>query len=279
MDFKSVQGAGETRLAAAAGVPSVIVGLSEGMQGSSLNAGNYNAAKKNFADRTLRQLWGNAASSLEVLFTPPPGSALWYDDRDIAFLREDAADRANIQQTNSISIRNYTDAGFTPDSAVAAVLAEDESLLVHSGLFSVQLQPADSEQSEPVEPDDDDARSQPVFNIDARTEVHTAPVDARVMPGAVNASSSNNPPEMVARAIADTVEAVVPQVVDRAAEQLSLAMAERDETTEGLVAVLTEQTEAITELRAEVAKPKPLTRKRVFTDEIGRITAIEEEQI
>jgi len=144
MDFKSVQGAGETRLAAAAGVPAVIVGLSEGMQGSSLNAGNYTAAKRNFADKTMRPLWRNAAGSLETLFAPPAGSRLWYDDRDVAFLRDDSQDRANIQQTNSISIRNYTDAGFTPESAVAAVLAEDESLLVHSGLYSVQLQPADS---------------------------------------------------------------------------------------------------------------------------------------
>jgi len=89
-------------------------------------------------------LWRNAAGSLETLFTPPAGSRLWYDDRDVAFLRDDSQDRANIQQTNSISIRNYTDAGFTPESAVAAVLAEDESLLIHSGLYSVQLQPADS---------------------------------------------------------------------------------------------------------------------------------------
>ena len=32
VDFKDVQGAGETRIAAAAGVPPVIVGLSEGLQ-------------------------------------------------------------------------------------------------------------------------------------------------------------------------------------------------------------------------------------------------------
>lgn len=151
MDFKSVQGAGETRLAAAAGVPAVIVGLSEGMQGSSLNTGNYTAAKRNFADKTMRPLWRNAAGSLEVLFTPPAGSRLWYDDRDVAFLRDDSQDRANIQQTNSISIRNYTDAGFTPESAVAAVLAEDESLLVHSGLYSVQLQAAGAEAPTPTD--------------------------------------------------------------------------------------------------------------------------------
>jgi hypothetical protein len=41
LDFKATQGAGETRIAAAAGVGAILANLSEGMQGSSLNAGNY----------------------------------------------------------------------------------------------------------------------------------------------------------------------------------------------------------------------------------------------
>lgn len=146
MDFKATQGAGETRLAAAAGVPAVIVGFSEGMQGSSLNAGNYQAAKRNFADSTLRPLWRNAAGSLETLIPPPSDARLWYDDRDISFLREDLQDRANVQQTHAITIRNLVDAGYEPVSVVDAVNAEDMRLLKHSGLFSVQLQPAGSEE-------------------------------------------------------------------------------------------------------------------------------------
>jgi phage portal protein BeeE len=43
VDFKVTQGAGETRIAAAAGIPSSVVGFSEGLQGSSLNAGNFKA--------------------------------------------------------------------------------------------------------------------------------------------------------------------------------------------------------------------------------------------
>jgi hypothetical protein len=46
LDFKVVQGAGETRIAAAAGIHPVIVGLSEGLAGSSLNAGNFAAARR-----------------------------------------------------------------------------------------------------------------------------------------------------------------------------------------------------------------------------------------
>lgn len=142
LDFKVTQGAGETRIAAAGRVHPVIVGLSEGMQGSSLNAGNFSAARRSFADGTMRPLWRNAAGSLEDLVKVPDGARLWYDDRDIGFLREDAKDAADIQGVQSQTIRQLVDAGYTADSVVAAVNASDWTLLTHSGLFSVQLQPA-----------------------------------------------------------------------------------------------------------------------------------------
>lgn len=141
MAFTGTQGRGETRLAAAAGVPSVIVGFSEGLQGSSLNAGNFSSARRRMADGTMHPLWGNVAGSLATLVPTPPGARLSYDARDVPFLREDAKDSAEIQAMKAQTIRTHTDAGFTPASAVAAVEAEDNSLLVHTGLFSVQLQP------------------------------------------------------------------------------------------------------------------------------------------
>ena len=52
-----------------------------------------------------------------------------------------------IQQTQAQTIKAYIDAGFEPDSVIAAVEAEDRSLLKHSGLYSVQLQPAGSHQA------------------------------------------------------------------------------------------------------------------------------------
>jgi hypothetical protein len=140
LDFKSTQGAGETRIANAAGVPAVVAGLSEGMQGSSLNAGNYNSAKRSFADTTLEHLWGNAAGSLQVICPAPSGARLWHDKRDIPFLRDDEKDLAEIESMRAATIRTLTDAGFTPGSVVDAVDSEDITLLVHSGLFSVQLQ-------------------------------------------------------------------------------------------------------------------------------------------
>jgi phage portal protein BeeE len=142
LDFKATQGAGETRLAAAAGVPPVIVGFSEGLAGSSLNEGNFKAARRRFADGTLRPLWRNAAGSLAKLLDVPADAELWYDERDISFLREDRGDAAQIQASKATTIRQLVDAGYTPESVIAAVEGDDFSLLVHSGLFSVQLQAA-----------------------------------------------------------------------------------------------------------------------------------------
>jgi phage portal protein BeeE len=146
IDFKAVQGAGETRIAAAARTPAVILGISEGLQGSSLNAGNYDAAKRAWADGTLRPLWRNAAGSLETLVPSPNGARLWYDDRDIPFLQTDRKDAAEIQAQKAQTIRTLTDAGYDPDTVIEAVEAEDFKRLkgAHAGLFSVQLQPPGS---------------------------------------------------------------------------------------------------------------------------------------
>lgn len=140
LDFKVTQGAGETRIAAAGRIHPVLVGLSEGMQGSSLNAGNYGSAKRSTADMAFRPLWRNLAGSLEILFDRPEGARLWYDDRDIAFLREDEKDAAEIQSVLASTIRQLTDAGYEPETVIASVEADDRTLLRHSGLYSVQLQ-------------------------------------------------------------------------------------------------------------------------------------------
>ncbi len=151
IDFKAVQGAGETRIASAAGVPAVVLGLSEGMQGSSLNAGNYGQARRRLADITAHPLWANVSGSLELLCDPKPtdpvgrpldkGSyRLWYDARDVPFLREDAKDAALITQIQMTVIVALVQAGFKWESAVAATTQQNPQLLEHSGLLSVQLQ-------------------------------------------------------------------------------------------------------------------------------------------
>lgn len=144
LDYKNVQGKLETRIANAAGVHPVVIGLSEGLAGSALNAGNYTQARRNFADGTMRPLWRIAAASLASVVPVPAGAELWYDDRDIAFLREDAADEAKVRQTDADTIRTLVEAGMDPQSAIEAVVSGDFSKLAHTGLVSVQLQEPNS---------------------------------------------------------------------------------------------------------------------------------------
>jgi phage portal protein BeeE len=152
LDFNATQGRDETRIASAAGVPAVLIGLKESLQGSSLNQGNFASARRAFADMTMRPLYRSAAAALETLVPAPQdkgASKLWYDDSQISFFREDVADAANIQQTKALTIRQLVDAGYTPESAVAAIEAEDITLLQHSGLYSVQLQAPGEQQAKP----------------------------------------------------------------------------------------------------------------------------------
>lgn len=139
LDFKATQGASETLIAAASGCGAIIAQLSEGLAGSSLNQGNFNAARRRFADMTIRPLWRTAAASLAKFADVPDGARLWYDARDVAFLQEDAKDAADIEQVKAATIRTLVEAGFEPASVIHAVDAQDMTLLQHTGKVSVQL--------------------------------------------------------------------------------------------------------------------------------------------
>jgi phage portal protein BeeE len=141
IDFKNVQGGGETRIAAAAGVPPVIVGLSEGLAAATYS--NYGQARRRLADGTAHPLWQNMAGSMEQILSRPPGKGvrLWYDASDVPFLREDEKDAADIQKTRAETINTLITAGYEPDSVIKAVDSGDLLLLKHSGLTSVQLLP------------------------------------------------------------------------------------------------------------------------------------------
>jgi HK97 family phage portal protein len=143
MEFAETQSAGELRIASAAGVPPVIAGLHDAMQGSSLNEGNFAAAMRRFSDLTMQGLWRNMCGSLETIVPPPQSdSQLWFDDRDIPALRVDRKDAAEIQFIKAQTIRHFIDGGFKADASIQAVEAEDEGILIgqHTNLFSVQLQ-------------------------------------------------------------------------------------------------------------------------------------------
>lgn len=140
LDFKAVQGHGETRIAMAGGVPPIIVGLSEGLEAATYS--NYGQARRRLADATMRPLWRIAAASLQNLLAPPSSrSQLTAVTDHIAFLREDQLDAVQIQATEAQTIRTLVDAGYTPESVVTALRTADWRSLVHSGAYSVQLQP------------------------------------------------------------------------------------------------------------------------------------------
>lgn len=150
IDFGSVREGLEVRIAMAAGVPPVIVGLSKGLDSATYS--NYGQARRRFADATAHPLWQNMAGSMQQIL-PPPGNGvrLWYDATDVPFLREDEADAANIAAVRASTINTYLAAGFTAESAVKAVDSGDINLLVHSGLVSVQLLPPGTEKTPPTQ--------------------------------------------------------------------------------------------------------------------------------
>lgn len=160
LDFRNTQGAGETRICAAGRVPPIIVGLSEGLSAATYS--NYAQARRAFGDSWARPTWKSFAGSIEPLLVVPNNAQLWYDTRDVAFLREDSKDLAEVQSTTMATINAALAAGWTPDSAKAAVLAEDLSQLVHSGLMSVQLQP-------PMSKGEDEAKAAEEVGADAGT--------------------------------------------------------------------------------------------------------------
>lgn len=139
LDFAVTQGHGETRVCAAGGVPPIVVGMSEGLQSATYS--NYGQAKRAYGDLFLRSQWRSLCGSLAPLLDVPSDSVLWYDAKDVAFLREDATDIATRQSTEIGTMNTAISAGFEPDSVVKAVMADDWSLLKHSGMVSVQLQP------------------------------------------------------------------------------------------------------------------------------------------
>lgn len=140
IDFKNVRGAGETRIAAAAGVPPVIVGLSEGLAAATYS--NYGQARRRLADGTAHPLWENLAGCLGHVLPNMGGDVrLWYDADNVPFLREDEKDAAEILQVRAATIASLIAAGYEPDSVVLAVDSGDLRLLKHTGLTSVQLLP------------------------------------------------------------------------------------------------------------------------------------------
>jgi phage portal protein BeeE len=144
IDFRAVTAAGETRIAMLSRVPAVILQIWDGLQGSSLNAGNFGAARRTFGDGWVNPTLQDLAKSVAPLVQVPPDAEMWYDTTDIGLLREDAKDQAEIDAVKASSIVALVTAGFEADTAVATVSPEWAKSLKHTGLLSVQMQPPGS---------------------------------------------------------------------------------------------------------------------------------------
>jgi phage portal protein BeeE len=126
LQYATVQAAGQTRILAAAMVPSEIVGL----EGPREASGNYELAIRRFADLWARPHWRIACGCLQHLLpdvTPP--TRLWYDVSDIAALREGELARSQATLVRAQAVAAFVAAGYSRDSAIAAADSGDLSQL------------------------------------------------------------------------------------------------------------------------------------------------------
>jgi phage portal protein BeeE len=137
MIFVTVQAAGENRIATAGGVPGIVVGLKEGLSAATYS--NYAQAMRRFADLTARPFWREMCGSLAPITKEPPNARLWFNTRGIAALQAGEKERAEVAQLKAQTAQAWIMAGYEPDSVTAAIAAEDETLLVHTGRIPTSL--------------------------------------------------------------------------------------------------------------------------------------------
>jgi phage portal protein BeeE len=180
LDLKGIQGARETRLSVLSRVPAALLGISEGLSGSSLNAGNFSAARRLFTDSWVSPSLQGLAAALSTIMTVPDDAELWTDTTDMPILREDAKDAADIGQVQATTIATYVKEGFTPESSIAAVRGQDVTLLKHSGMVSVQLWAPGGESPRKPEPGAE-SPSQPTGSGSPSLKGAKAPGDKALM--------------------------------------------------------------------------------------------------
>ena len=126
LQYTAVQAAGETRILAAAQVPTEVIGV-EGPRSAS---GNYELAIRRFADLWARPSWRTCCACLQHLLpdvTPP--TRLWFDVGDIAALREGELARGQTVLVKAQAVASFVTAGYTRESAIAAADSGDLSQL------------------------------------------------------------------------------------------------------------------------------------------------------
>jgi phage portal protein BeeE len=136
--YDALQAAGETRICMASGVPAIVAGAREGLQASQI--GEYQQALRAFADLKMRPNWRSACAALQKLVVVPAGAQLWFDTSDVSALRQGEKDSADTMVQLAAAYNQFFMAGCEPNSITRALAAGDVTLLIHTGLTSVQAQ-------------------------------------------------------------------------------------------------------------------------------------------
>ena len=135
----------ESRISSRSRVPPQILQIAAGNSGSSLNGGNYEASRKQFADLFYAPYADGLMAAMQHLAPGPKGkpAQLSWDPKRVLLLQQDLLDAAEVIGKNMSAIRSGIDTGYNPDAMVTAVVSGDLRNLVgqHSGKFSVQLLP------------------------------------------------------------------------------------------------------------------------------------------
>jgi hypothetical protein len=137
MDFSVVQQAGADRVLAAAGVPGVLVGL-EPLRGAGRG---YEESLLKFGNLFARPQWRSVCECLQKFTTgndiDSGAVRLWFDTADIAALQDSETARAQVALVHAQALLTLAQAGYTQDSAVAAVNSGDITQL-QGGAVPVQ---------------------------------------------------------------------------------------------------------------------------------------------
>jgi phage portal protein BeeE len=130
MDFSNVSAAGTERILAACEVPGVLVGL-EPLRGAGRG---FEESMTKFANLWARPRWRSVCGALGQLLDVPAGNRLWYDTSDIQALQDGEMERGQTALVRGQALLALVQAGYTHESAVAAVESGDLSQLQAGGL-------------------------------------------------------------------------------------------------------------------------------------------------
>ena len=142
LDFKVTQGLARPHRRRRRRSP-VIVKAIRGLDASTYS--NYGQARRKFADGWARPQWRMAAGALASIVQAPPARGSGTTTATSRSSKRTRRTPRTSSSTDSQSVRQLTDGGYTPESVVKAIDARDITLLEHTGLVPVQLQAPGSE--------------------------------------------------------------------------------------------------------------------------------------